>query len=87
MEVMARYRAHSDAFERQVVSAHLAGEPLRGLALRHDLSHNLIRVRISEHESGGLDEDVQAAELLQACEIRIAMLERSVGRQARRSSS
>lgn len=79
---MARYRTHSVAFKRQVVQAYLAGETLRGLALRHDLSRNLIRIWIAKHEAGALDEDVQAADLLHEYEARIAMLERLVGRQA-----
>ena len=72
---MARYRTHSVAFKRQVVQAYLAGETLRGLALRHDLSRNLIRVWIAKHEAGALDEDVQAADLLQQLLQRHAMLQ------------
>jgi transposase len=82
MEVMARHRSHSVAFKRQVVEAYLSGETLRGLALRHDLSRNLIRIWIAKHEAGALDEDLQAADLLQDYEARIAALERLVGRQA-----
>lgn len=79
---MARHRSHSVAFKRQVVQAYLSGETLRGLALRHDLSRNLIRIWIAKHEAGALDEDVQAADLLKEYEARIAALERLVGRQA-----
>ncbi|WP_411902036.1 hypothetical protein [Methylorubrum thiocyanatum] len=55
---MARYRTHSVAFQRHVVQAYLAGVTLRGLALRHALSRNLIWVWIVKHEAGALDEDV-----------------------------
>jgi len=41
---MARHRSHSVEFKRQVAQEFLAGETLHGLAKRHDLSRNLIRV-------------------------------------------
>ena len=37
----------------------LAGETLHGLARRHDLSRNLIRVWIEKYEAGALDEDAR----------------------------
>jgi transposase-like protein len=41
---MARDRSHSVAFKRQVAQEFVAGETLHGLAKRHDLSRNLIRL-------------------------------------------
>jgi transposase-like protein len=41
---MARHRSHSVAFKRQVALEFVAGETLHGLAKRHDLSRNLIRL-------------------------------------------
>ena len=79
---MAKHRAYSIEFKRQVVQEFLAGETLHGLAKRHDLSRNLIRIWLAKYEAGAFDEDAQAAELLQAYEARIAALERLVGRQA-----
>ena len=79
---MARHRSHSIAFKRQVVEEFLAGETLHGLAKRHDLSRNLIRIWIKKHEAGAFDEDAQAADLIQEYEARIAALERLVGKQA-----
>ena len=79
---MAKHRSHSTAFKRQVAQEYLAGETLHGLAKRHDLSRNLIRVWVARSEAGGLDEDLQAADLLQDYEAKIAALERMVGRQA-----
>lgn len=38
------YRNHSIEFKRQVAQEFVSGETLRGLAQRHDLSRNLIRV-------------------------------------------
>ena len=49
---MARpHRRHSVAFKRQVVQEYLSGEEsLHGLAKRHDVCRNLIRVWIEKHE-------------------------------------
>ena len=44
MKTMARHRSHSVAFERQVAHEYLSGETLHGLAKRHDLLRNLVRV-------------------------------------------
>src|SRR6476646_2282080 len=82
MEAMARHRSHSIAFKRQVAQEYLSGETLRGLAVRHDLSRNLIRIWVAKYEAGAFDEDAQAADMLQEYEARIAALERMVGRQA-----
>ena len=68
--------------KRPVVQEYLAGETLHGLAKRHDLSRNLIRIWVRKSETGDFDDDAQAADLLQAYEARIAALERVVGQQA-----
>jgi transposase-like protein len=77
-----RHRSHSAEFKRQIVAEYHAGETLHALSRRHDLSRNLIRIWVEKAESGALDEDGAAAELLTAYEARIAALERLVGRQA-----
>jgi transposase len=82
MKAMARHRSHSIEFKRQVAQEFVAGETLYALAKRHDISRQLIRVWVQKYEAGGLDEDAQAAELLQEYESKIAALERMVGRQA-----
>ena len=79
---MAKYRSHSIEFKRQVTQEYLAGETLHGLAKRHDICRNLIRVWIAKYEAGEFDEDAEAAGLIQAYEARIAALERLVGKQA-----
>ena len=79
---MAKHRTHSIEFKRQVAQEYLAGETLHGLAKRHDLSRNLIRIWVQKYEAGALDEDVAAADMMQDYEARIAALERLVGRQA-----
>lgn len=75
-------RPHSIEFKRHVAQAFLDGETLHALAKRHDLSRNLIRVWVQKLEAGALDDDVGAAVLLEEYEIKIAALERMVGRQA-----
>ena len=79
---MTTHRSHSAAFKRQVAEEFIAGETLHGLSHRHDISRQLIRIWVGKFEAGALDEDVQAADLLQEYEAKIAALERMVGRQA-----
>ena len=79
---MPRHRSHSIAFKRQVAQEYIGGETLHGLAKRHDLSRNLIRIWIGKYEAGTFDDDAMAADLVQEQEARIAALERLVGRQA-----
>src|ERR1700709_129215 len=82
MKTMSRHRSHSVSFKRQVAQEYLSGETLHGLAKRHDLSRNLVRVWVQKYEAGALDDDAAAADTIQAYEARIAALERLVGRQA-----
>ena len=79
---MAKHRVHSIEFKRQVAQEYAAGEPLSGLAKRHGLCRNLIRIWVAKAEAGEFDEDMQAANLLSAYEAKIGALERMVGRQA-----
>jgi len=79
---MAKHRSHSIEFKRQVAQEFLGGETLHGLAKRHDISRNLIRIWVEKYEAGAFDDDAQAADLMQAYEARIAALERLVGKQA-----
>lgn len=79
---MAKHRSHSVAFKRQVAQEFIGGETLHGLSKQHDISRQLIRVWVGKYEAGALDDDVQAADLLQEYEAKIAALERMVGRQA-----
>jgi transposase len=58
------------------------GETLHGLAKRHDLSRNLIRIWVAKYEAGAFEDEFCAADLLQEYEAKIAALERMVGRQA-----
>ncbi len=79
---MTKHRSDSAAFKRQVAQEFIAGETLHGLSKRHDVSRQLIRIWVGKYEAGALDEDAQAADMLQEYEAKIAALERLVGRQA-----
>ena len=79
---MTKHRSHSVAFKRQVAQEFVGGETLHALSKRHDISRQLIRIWVGKYESGALDDDVQAADLLQEYEAKIAALERMGGRQA-----
>ncbi len=57
---MARRRSHSIEFKRRVAQEFLAGETLHGLAKRHDISRNLIRLWVQRHQAGVFDEDAAA---------------------------
>ncbi len=79
---MTKHRSHSAAFKRQVAEEFIAGETLHALSKQHDISRQLIRIWVGKFEAGALDEDVQASDLMQEYEAKIAALERLVGRQA-----
>jgi transposase-like protein len=79
---MVKHRSYSIEFKRQVAEEFLAGETLHGLAKRHDLSRNLVRIWVQKCEAGAFDEDAVAADMVQEYEARIAALERLVGKQA-----
>ena len=74
----ARFWTGGAAFKRQVAEEFIAGETLHALAKQHDISRQLIRIYISKFEAGALDDDVQAADLMQEYEAKIAALENSL---------
>ena len=57
---MAKHRTYSIEFKRPVAQEYLGGETLHGLARRHDVSRNLIRIWVLKLEAGAFDEDVEA---------------------------
>jgi transposase-like protein len=80
---MAKQRNYSTEFKGQVVLEYLAGETLHGLAKRHDVSRNVIRLWVARYEADGeLNDDTTAADLLQDYKARIAALERLAGKLA-----
>src|SRR5215207_4197569 len=82
MKAMPRHRSHSIDFKRQVAQEFMAGETLHGLAKRHDITRQLIRIWVQRYEAGAFDDDAQAADTIQEYEARVAALERLVGKQA-----
>ena len=89
---MAKQKPHSTELKREVVQGYLAGETLHGLARRHNLPRNLVRIWVDEHvyptQSGDLGEgavldDVAAlAHAVYECEMRIEAVERLVAKRA-----
>lgn len=89
---MAGNRTHSVALKRQVVQEYLDGETLHGLARRHDLPHNLIRLWVDETlypaqrgepgEAPALEDLAALARAIHECETRIEAIERLVARRA-----
>jgi len=89
---MAGPKTHSVALKRQVVQEYLSGETLHGLARRHNLPRNLIRLWVDEDlyptrdgelsEAPALDDLAALAQTLYECETRIEAIERIVARRA-----
>jgi transposase-like protein len=77
---MRKHRSYPIGFKRQVAQEYLAGETLHGLAKRHEVSRNLVRIWVAKYEAGSFDSDVVAADIVQPQEARIAALERLVGK-------
>ena len=79
---MAKHRSYAIEFKRQVAQEYLAGETFHGLAKRHGVSRNLVRIWAAKAEVGEFDDDLAAASILQEYEARIGALERLVGKLA-----
>lgn len=89
---MAGHKTHSVALKRQVVQEYLSGETLHGLARRHNLPRNLIRLWVDEDlyptrdgelsEAPALDDIAALAQTIYECETRIEAIERLVARRA-----
>jgi transposase len=78
MKAMTKHRLSSGAFKRRVAQEFIEGETSR----RRDVLRQLIRIWAGKFEAGALDDDVQAADLIQEYEAKVIALERMVGRQA-----
>ena len=89
---MAGHRTHSVALKRQIVQEYLAGETLHGLARRHNLPRNLIRLWVDQNvyptrdgersEASALEDLAALAQTIHECETRIEAIERLVARRA-----
>lgn len=88
---MAGHKTHSLALKRQVVQEYLGGETLHGLARRHNLPRNLIRLWVDEElyptrdgelsEAPALDDIAALAQTIYECENRIEAIERLVAKR------
>ena len=78
---MARYRTYTVEFKRRVAEEHLSdGTSLSGLARRHDIARELLRVWVRKHEAGELVGGGRSTTPdRRAYEAKIAGLERKVG--------
>ena len=72
---MRKHRSYPIEYKRQVAQEYLAGETLHGLAKRHAINRNLVRIWVAKYEAGSFDSDVVAADIVQTQEARIAALE------------
>ena len=63
---MPKHRSYPIEFKRQVAQEYLGGETLHGLAKRHEISRNLVRIWVAKYEAGSFDSDVVAADIVQA---------------------
>ena len=79
---MATQHRYSIEFKQQAVQEYQAGETLHGLAKRHGISRNLVRIWAAKAEAGEFDDDLAAASILQEYEARIGALERLAGKLA-----
>ena len=77
---MRKHRSYPIEYKRQVAQEYLAGETLHGLAKRHEINRNLVRIWVAKYEAGSFDSDVVAADIVQTQEARIGALERLVGK-------
>jgi len=76
---MAKHRSYSIEFKRRVAQEFLGGETLHGLARRHLVSRNLIRIWVAKFEAGGFDDDTVAANIVQVQNARIGLAENGGG--------
>ena len=89
---MAKQEPHSTDLKRKVVQEYLAGETLHGLARRHNLPRNLVRIWVDNHlyptrdrelyEGPALEDIAALAQTISECETRIEAIERLVARRA-----
>ena len=77
---MSNYRMFTTAFKRQVAQEFLAGASLNALGRKHEVARNLIRIWVAKYQAGEFEPDFIPMPRLSAHEIKIAELERMVGK-------
>lgn len=77
---MPRYRLFDIGFKRQVAQEFLTGESLNSLSRKYDVARDLIRIWVLKHEGGEFEPEFEHDNRLKAHEVKIAGLERMVGK-------
>lgn len=77
---MSTYRMFTVAFKRQIAQEFLAGASLNALSHKHEVARNLIRIWVAKYQAGEFEPDFVPMPRLSAHEIKIAELERMVGK-------
>ena len=77
---MSTYRIFTTAFKRQVAQEYLAGASLNALGRKHEVARNLIRIWVAKYQAGEYEPDFIPMPRLSAHEVKIAELERMVGK-------
>lgn len=77
---MPRYRSFDVGFKRQVAQEFLTGQSLNSLSRKYDIARNLIRIWVLKHEGGEFEPEFEHESRLKAHEVKIAGLERMVGK-------
>jgi len=77
---MPNYRIFTTAFKREVAQEFLAGASLNALSRKHEVARNLIRIWVVKFQAGEYEPDFIPMPRLSAHEIKIAELERMVGK-------
>lgn len=79
-KAMSTYRIFTTAFKRQVAQEFLAGASLNALGRKHEVARNLIRIWVAKYQAGEYEPDFIPTPRLSAHEVKIAELERMVGK-------
>ena len=77
---MSNYRVFTVEFKRRVAEEFLAGASLNALSRKHEVARNLIRIWVAKHQAGEFAPEFVPMPRLSAHEIKIAELERMVGK-------
>ena len=77
---MSNYRVFTVEFKRRVAEEFLAGASLNALSRKHEVARNLISIWVAKHQAGEFAPEFVPMPRLSAHEIKIAELERMVGK-------
>jgi transposase len=77
---MSTYRIFTTVFKRDVAQEYLAGASLNALGRKHEVARNLIRIWVAKYQAGEYEPDFIPMPRLSAHEVKLAELERMVGK-------